>query len=312
MPKITIAITTFKREDKLIDCVNSILDQSFQDFQILIGNDDPNKKISTEQNIFNNSKIKIINNTENLGERDNMNNLLDQSSSEYFTWLSDDDLLYPSFFEETLKSFENDNDIIVSYTNYTIEKRTDNEKGNFIILNQNEFLEKFLSKNIRLIGVYGLFKTKYLKKVGGMQVTSKSLENSERKSIGMYPYADLMLPIEISKLGKITYTSKNLVYYEISGSRSFSTKDFDTHIKCEVDIKNSVNKIIEKNDFSYKKKLNLDYYLAKWFYINQMSILKRLEKKTFQKYYLTIKIIFRYTFDLNLRNKIRFIKSLLL
>ena len=105
MPKITIAITTFKREDKLIDCVNSILDQSFQDFQILIGNDDPNKKISTEQNIFNNSKIKIINNTENLGERDNMNNLLDQSSSEYFTWLSDDDLLYPSFFEETLKSF---------------------------------------------------------------------------------------------------------------------------------------------------------------------------------------------------------------
>ena len=76
MPQISIGITTFKRPEKLINCIRSIFNQTYQDYEIIIGNDDPNQKITSKTNdLFSNSKIRIINNEKNLGERDNMNNL---------------------------------------------------------------------------------------------------------------------------------------------------------------------------------------------------------------------------------------------
>ena len=312
MPKVSIGITTYKRLNKLIRCVRSILSQSYENFEILIGNDDVDQKILPEMDdVFKVNKVKIINNDKNLGERENMNNLLKSSLGEYFIWLSDDDFLFPTFLERNIEAHKQNDTIIVSYTSYTSINQKNSKKKEFKIFNQIEFLENFLSKKIKLIGVYGLFKKKYLDEIGGMQITSKSLENSNNEKMGIYPYADIILPIKISKFGKIAYSYDELIYYDIDdGSRSSTTKDFHAHIESEKDVRMVIDEIIKENKNLIRIKNNLDYYLAKWFFINQMSILNRdKNKKNFIKIILIIKIILRYTFSLSYKNKIRFVLS---
>ena len=315
MPQISIGITTFKRPEKLINCIRSIFNQTYQDYEIIIGNDDPNQKITSKTNdLFSNSKIRIINNEKNLGERDNMNNLLKNASGQYFIWLSDDDLLFPNFFEKNLVNLEQNDKVVVSYTSYTSKKELSKKENNFQIFEQKEFLENYLSKKIKLIGVYGLFRKKYLIYAGGMQKTSKSLENENNKEMGMYPYADIILPIKISKFGKIAYSYEELIFYELSGgSRSSITKDLNAHVKSESNVKVSIYDACEENSKLKEQKENVEYYLAKWFFINQMSIVNRIEsKKNIQKFILIIQVFLRYILSLNIKNKFKFIKSILL
>lgn len=315
MPKISIGITTFKRPEKLINCIRSIFNQTYKDYEIIIGNDDPNQKITSKINdLFSNSKIRIINNDKNLGERDNMNNLLKIASGEYFIWLSDDDILFPNFFEKNIINLEQNDKVVASYTSYTSKKELSKKENNFQIFEQKEFLENYLSKKIKLIGVYGLFRKKFLIYAGGMQKTSKSLENDNNEAMGMYPYADIILPIKISKFGKIAYSYEELIFYELSGgSRSSITKDLNAHIKSENNVRAAIYDAFEENSKLKEQKENFEYYLAKWFFINQMSIINRIEsKKNIQKFILILQVFIRYILNLNIKNKLKFIKSILL
>ena len=45
-PFVTIGITTFKRNHLLKEAVYSVLNQSFSDFELLIGNDNPKQKLN--------------------------------------------------------------------------------------------------------------------------------------------------------------------------------------------------------------------------------------------------------------------------
>lgn len=315
MPKISIGITTFKRPEKLINCIRSIFNQTYKDYEIIIGNDDPNQKITSKTNdLFSNSKIRIINNEKNLGERDNMNNLLKIASGEYFIWLSDDDTLFSNFFEKNIINLEQNDKVVASYTSYTSKKELSKKENNFQIFEQKEFLENYLSKKIKLIGVYGLFRKKFLIYAGGMQKTSKSLENDNYEAMGMYPYADIILPIKISKFGKIAYSYEELIFYELSGgSRSSITKDLNAHIKSESNVRAAIYDAFEENSKLKEQKENFEYYLAKWFFINQMSIINRIEsKKNIQKFILIIQVFIRYILNLNIKNKLKFIKSIFL
>ena len=313
MIEVSVGITTFKRPDKLKRAIRSVTNQTFKNLEILVGNDDPEKKITkNKSNILDNEKIRLINNPSNLGERNNMNNLMNLAKGKYFIWLSDDDFLFPTFIERTINVIK-DNDIVGVFSSYTSKMEQELNTSNFILYDQHEFLEHFLSKKIKLIGVYGLFKKETLLKIGGIQMGVSSLKNHSDKPTGIYPYSDVELPIRLSKHGKIAYTFDNLIYYETDNtSKGSSTKEFATHMHSEVILINTLNEIIKEDKNLQKKKNNFDYYLCRWFYINQISIIKRLdEKNILKKYFLIFKIILRYINRLNLKYKIKFLIKLI-
>ena len=85
MIEVSVGITTFKRPDKLKRAIESVTNQTFKNLEILVGNDDPEKKITkNKSNILDNEKIRLINNPSNLGERNNMNNLMNLAKGKYF------------------------------------------------------------------------------------------------------------------------------------------------------------------------------------------------------------------------------------
>ena len=147
MIEVSVGITTFKRPDKLKRAIESVTNQTFKNLEILVGNDDPEKKITkNKSNILDNEKIRLINNPSNLGERNNMNNLMNLAKGKYFIWLSDDDFLFPTFIERTINVIK-DNDIVGVFSSYTSKMEQELNTSNFILYDQHEFLEHFLSKN---------------------------------------------------------------------------------------------------------------------------------------------------------------------
>jgi glycosyltransferase involved in cell wall biosynthesis len=92
MPKLSIQICTYNRANLITKAIDSVLSQTFQDFEILILDDASSD--NTEEIIkpfLSDSRIRYIKNSQNLGITKNRNNGITLSSGEYIAVLDSDD-----------------------------------------------------------------------------------------------------------------------------------------------------------------------------------------------------------------------------
>ena len=100
VPKITIAIPTFKRADLLKEAINSALNQiDFSDYDIIVVDNDPERNCETEKlmNTYNDPRLGYYKNAENLQMSGNWNRAFQLARGEYLVLLHDDDLILNSF-----------------------------------------------------------------------------------------------------------------------------------------------------------------------------------------------------------------------
>ena len=106
MPLFSIGVTTYDRVELLIETLSSITAQTFTDFEVIVGNDNPERTLTAEALGVDDQRIRFVNHASNLGELNNMNTLLDISRGRYFTWLADDDLYAPTFLAAVAEALE--------------------------------------------------------------------------------------------------------------------------------------------------------------------------------------------------------------
>ena len=97
----------------LLKAVNSVLNQTFQDFEIIILDNDSSD--NTEEEIMKlmavHSCIKYVKNSKNIGIVANLNQIQAMVTSDYFCFLTDDDTYLPLFLNEAVKIFNKHFDI---------------------------------------------------------------------------------------------------------------------------------------------------------------------------------------------------------
>tara|TARA_B100000427_G_C15490306_1_gene587238 strand:+ start:99 stop:1079 length:981 start_codon:yes stop_codon:yes gene_type:complete len=276
MNKITIGLVTYNRPAFLKRAIKSILRQKFNGFEVFIGNDYTQKKISFKSlGIKQDKRIKIFNHKKNLGEKNNKNFLLKKCKSEWFMWLADDDYFHKDFFKIMIKNINSNKNAIAYYSNYSRKKLKKQIKfSRPKIYSKLDFLEGFISQKIRLIGVYGFIKTKYLKKIKGIHATGKSfLVNNKLAHI--YPYCDLLVPILLSKYGKISWTENRLIYLNTNNnSISAVTNDYQAYVSSEKYILKKLKEIIGSKTNSEIKKKIISYIFMK-FVFNRLTVIKK-------------------------------------
>lgn len=99
-PKISVLIPLYNRKQYLAQCIDSVLNQTFKDYEIIIRDDGSTdgsfefvKKKYSKQ--ISSSKMKLLRNKKNLGEFVTENNLLQDSAGKYVMVLHTDDLYLP-------------------------------------------------------------------------------------------------------------------------------------------------------------------------------------------------------------------------
>lgn len=132
MPLFTCAILTYNRFDRLYECLDSVLTQSYSQIEIAICDDGsaffPKDDITEyiERRKKNNIKrVVMLHSDENLGTVKNINRMIKNSHGDYFMLIGQDDALYDKDTVCELVGFilENKSNIIASY------RRAIDEKG---------------------------------------------------------------------------------------------------------------------------------------------------------------------------------------
>jgi len=119
-PLFSIGITTYNRPDMLRECVASVLRQTEDDFEVLIGNDYQAGPVTRQNLGIDDARVRIINHPLNLGELRNLNALLEAASGRYFTWQADDDFYAPTYLASMRRAFDRFPDADAAFCSFSV------------------------------------------------------------------------------------------------------------------------------------------------------------------------------------------------
>jgi glycosyltransferase involved in cell wall biosynthesis len=117
-PLITIGVPVFNGEEYLREAIDSILAQSFTDFELIISDNastDTTPAICREYATRDN-RVRYIRNAVNIGGPANFNALVQAARGTYFKWVAHDDKLMPTFLEECVERFDDHEECVLVYS----------------------------------------------------------------------------------------------------------------------------------------------------------------------------------------------------
>ena len=166
--EISVIIPFFDETNLLIRAINSVLHQTYKNFEIIIVNDNPDKKseILEIKKKFNNKLMRYIFNKRNIGAGLSRNKGIMVAKGKYIAFLDSDDFWNKNKLSNQI-NYMKKNNIKISHTSYGIFD------------NYNNFLSKRIAKDM---DYYGLLKSCDI---------GLSTVIVERKLINRYPFPDI-------------------------------------------------------------------------------------------------------------------------
>ena len=126
---VSVVVPYYKNKKFIKKAIDSIMNQSYKNFEILLIYDDPSKSdLSYIKNNFTNKKIKLIINKENQGAAKSRNIAMKKSKGKFIAFLDSDDFWKKDKLKKQLE-FMRTHSLDFSYTAYNI-------------LNKKKFLRK--------------------------------------------------------------------------------------------------------------------------------------------------------------------------
>jgi len=160
-------MSVYNGEKYLREAIDSILNQTFKDFEFIIINDGSTDRTAQILKSYHNPRIKIINNQKNLGLTKSLNIGIKRARGEYIARQDADDVSLPTRLERQLSYLEAHSNVVI----LGIWAQVIDEKGNFLwkmCPPTNPLLLKWrmLFKN-NLIHSAVMFEAKKIKQLGG-------------------------------------------------------------------------------------------------------------------------------------------------
>lgn len=118
MPFFTVIIPLYNKEKYISEAIESILNQTFTDFEVLIVNDCSTDKSMEIASKFVSEKVQIIPHEKNSGLAATRNTGIKKAKSNYVTFLDADDLWKPNFLEKIYNLIQHFPEARIFGTNY--------------------------------------------------------------------------------------------------------------------------------------------------------------------------------------------------
>lgn len=127
MNLVSIIIPYFKKKDYILDAINSILNQTYQNFEIIVVYDDIDKSelslIHKIQKV--DKRIKVLINKKNLGAGLSRNYAIKNSNGKYIAFLDADDIWNVEKLKKQVSIMEQKN-LSITHTSYKILDKNNN------------------------------------------------------------------------------------------------------------------------------------------------------------------------------------------
>lgn len=277
-PRMSIGIPVYNGEKYLSEAIESILNQTYDDFELIISDNastDGTQEICEEYASHDN---RIIYNRlqKNLGAAKNYNVLLDYACGEYFKWAAHDDYLAPEFLERCVEALDSEESVVLAYPRTALVDHKEKIFGkyaddlNLISPSPHRRFEKFLMNPGLCHAVFGLIRL-------------STLRNTEK--IGNYPRSDRNLLGELSLHGKFHEISEYLFFRRIHPDVSSAPRVTEYELAVWYDPKkkgelvfprwrrlNEYVKAINRAPIRLQEKLICIFYLGRFIFLPEKLI----------------------------------------
>lgn len=122
-PLISVVMATYNGEEHIYEAIQSILGQSFTDFEFIIVDDGSTDGVADKIKSFSDTRIKYIKKEVNTGIAESLNLGIASAKGQYIARMDDDDVARPERFEEQLKAFKEDPELILCASNVIIDQK---------------------------------------------------------------------------------------------------------------------------------------------------------------------------------------------
>lgn len=288
--KFSIIVPVYNVEKYIADCLESILEQSYDNFEVIVVNDgstDNSKKI-IEKFVKKDDRVKFFD-RENSGVANTRNFGIKEATGDYFIFVDSDDTINAKLLEELNDVLIKNNDLdLVKYQIQMIDgtETKYNQTEIFKNLSGEEAFAKLITNDLFVTPVTYAYRTKYFKDGKYMYVPNRVHED-----FGLTP----IVVINAKKVSSINYVGYNYLVRE----NSIMTSNSIEKIKSKNDdslyhFDNLMNEI-DKSDVRDKSKKLFKSYIANGM-INRCQIMSgevlndyvnELKKKRIYKYLLS-------------------------
>ncbi|HMP19089.1 MAG TPA: glycosyltransferase family 2 protein [Candidatus Paceibacterota bacterium] len=285
---VSVCIPTFNRKELLKGAVESVVNQSYKNIEIIISDDCSTVELDDVINFFNDNRIVFFRHNKNIGFIQNWNFCIKKSNGAYIKIMGDDDLLNKNCIEDEIREItKNSVDFICS--NYeTIDENSKNinnkifNASSFKILpfsglvDKEYFMLKYFSGKIR-VGLPSsiTFKKNIVQQVGLFD------EN-------MGCAADIDMWIRMIDKSKLYYNDKILLKmrrHKDNLSKKIQSNFFSFQSDIDLIYKHK-DKI--KNNLLYKIIIFLRYSKIMMFNVFDIRFIKFKDKKKILVYFIKI------------------------
>lgn len=128
---VSIVCPMYNSEKFIAETIQSVLNQTYENFEMLIVDDlSTDKSVEIVQN-FSDKRIVLLQNSKNSGAAESRNNALRNAKGKWIAFLDSDDLWTPTKLEEQI-FFMVQNNYHFSFTNYVEVDQNGNELGKIV------------------------------------------------------------------------------------------------------------------------------------------------------------------------------------
>ncbi|PSN20735.1 glycosyl transferase family A [filamentous cyanobacterium CCP5] len=166
MPKVSVIIPAYNAMEFLPRTLDSVLGQTFRDFEVIVVNDGSKDGIESWAKTIIDTRVRFISQS-NQGQSAARNTGINDSVGKYIAFLDSDDLWDPRKLEKQVKVMDKNPDIGLVYT-WVAELSTDDIilKKNWRFSNEGDVWERLVQGNIIACGSVPMIRRSCIEKVG--------------------------------------------------------------------------------------------------------------------------------------------------
>lgn len=118
MPRVSIGMPVYNGEEFVAEAIESILAQSFTDFELLIADNASTDRTPEICRTFSDrdNRIKWLPSPVNRGAAWNFNRLFFESVGEFFKWSAADDVCAPTFLEKSVEVLDSNPEVVLCHS----------------------------------------------------------------------------------------------------------------------------------------------------------------------------------------------------
>lgn len=234
-PPLSIGIPVYNGENFLAAAIDSLLGQTFGDFELIIADNASSDSTGEIAMAYaaRDDRIRYVRNATNIGAARNFNLLVNLAGGEYFKWAAHDDICAPTLLERSIGAMREKPEILLSYsrTGHIDEHGRSLGEYNHIMRVDSPHphvrFHDLITVEHSCMSVFGVFRTDALRRTPMM---------------GRYSGADRNLLAEMGLWGPFHKIPECLFFQRLHGRQSIRVQErqriawFDPHLSGRISV----------------------------------------------------------------------------